>query len=340
EPTNWLGLRATWGEAFLAPTMNQLEAPRDCGLTLLDDRFSSFNAYVNSCQQGNPNLESETSESWTLGIDLVPNDDLSITLNWSETDFSNRIVSTTTQDLMRKDFANFQLETGFTPTDANPYPTEQQIRDWVANPASDDRIVRASNDIGFITEVIQSDSNASAMLVKALDMTVDYTYMLDNWGTLGANLSATMVDTYDFQVDPLDPVLSAVGNHNNDYGAVPAMPEWRANLRLNWTYGDHIVSATTRYVDEVNYDANNYSFQQYFPHSNWRDVDTIRAWTQMDWFYTYRGLDLGGAESALTVGMRNAFDRQPQKVGMTSGIVGELQDALGRVFYARFSHEF
>ncbi|MGM0633701.1 MAG: TonB-dependent receptor domain-containing protein, partial [Pseudomonadota bacterium] len=33
EPTNWLGLRATWGEAFLAPTMNQLEAPRDCGLT-------------------------------------------------------------------------------------------------------------------------------------------------------------------------------------------------------------------------------------------------------------------------------------------------------------------
>lgn len=340
EPTNWLGLRATWGEAFLAPTMNQLDAPRDCGLTLLDDRFSSFNAYVNSCQQGNPNLESETSESWTMGFDLVPTDDLSISLTWSETDFSNRIVSTTTQDLMRKDWANFQAETGFTPTDANPYPTSQQIRDWISNPASDDRIIRADSDVGFITEVIQSDSNASSMLVKALDIQVDYSYSLRDWGTIGTNLNATMVDTYEFQLDPLDPTIEAVGNQNNDYGAVPAMPEWRANLRLDWTYGDHFVAATTRYVDEMNYDANNYSFQRFFPHSNWRSVDTIQAWTQLDWFYTYRGLDLGGAETGLTVGMRNAFDRAPQKVGMTAGIIGELQDALGRVMYARFSHEF
>ncbi|WP_068812243.1 TonB-dependent receptor domain-containing protein [Pseudohongiella nitratireducens] len=340
EPTDWLGLRATWGEAFLAPTMNQLEAPRDCGLTLLDDLFSSFNAYVNSCQQGNPNLESETSESWTLGVDLVPTDNLTLTLNYSETDFSNRIVSTTTQDLMRKDFENFKIETGFTPTTANPYPTEDQIRNWVANPASDDRIIRAPNDIGFITEVIQSDSNASAMLVKAYDITADYLIPTNEWGEFGLNLSATMVDSYQFQLDPLDPVIEAVGNHNNDYGAVPAMPEWRANLRATWRMGDHFVAATTRYVDEVNYDANNYSFQQYFPHSNWRDVDTIRAWTQMDWFYTYSGLEIGDGQTGITVGMRNAFDREPQKVGMTSGIVGELQDPLGRVMYARMSYDF
>lgn len=340
EPTDWLGLRATWGEAFLAPTMNQLEAPRDCGLTLLDDLFSSFNAYVNSCQQGNPNLESETSESWTLGVDLVPTDNLTLTLNYSETDFSNRIVSTTTQDLMRKDFENFKIETGFTPTDANPYPTSDQIRAWVANPASDDRIIRAPNDIGFITEVIQSDSNASAMLVKAYDITADYMIPTNEWGEFGLNLSATMVDSYQFQLDPLDPVIEAVGNHNNDYGAVPAMPEWRANLRATWRMGDHFVAATTRYVDEVNYDANNYSFQRFFPHSNWRDVDTIRAWTQMDWFYTYSGLEIGDGQTGITVGMRNAFDRQPQKVGMTSGIVGELQDPLGRVMYARMSYDF
>lgn len=340
EPTDWLGLRATWGEAFLAPTMNQLEAPRDCGLTLLDDLFSSFNAYVNSCQQGNPNLESETSESWTVGIDLVPTNNLTLTLNYSETDFSNRIVSTTTQDLMRKDFENFKIQTGFTPTDANPYPTTDQIRAWVANPASDDRIIRAPNDIGFITEVIQSDSNASAMLVKAYDITADYMIPTNDWGEFGLNLSATMVDSYQFQLDPLDPVIEAVGNHNNDYGAVPAMPEWRANLRATWRMGDHFVAATTRYVDEVNYDANNYSFQQYFPHSNWRDVDTIRAWTQMDWFYTYSGLEVGDGQTGITVGMRNAFDREPQKVGMTSGIVGELQDPLGRVMYARLSYDF
>lgn len=93
EPVNWLGLRATWGEAFLAPIMNQLTSPRACGLTNFDHPFFSFSGFVNSCQDGNPDSISETSESWTVGFDLMPMDDLSLSMTWSETDFTDRIVS-------------------------------------------------------------------------------------------------------------------------------------------------------------------------------------------------------------------------------------------------------
>lgn len=340
EPVDWLGLRATWGEAFLAPTMNQLTSPRSCGLTNFDDPFSTFSGFVNSCQDGNPDLISETSESMTFGIDLVPMNDLSISVTWSETDFENRIVSTTTQDIMRADFFEFQQATGFQPSDAQPFPPEDMLRAWIADPRSDKRVQRDSNDVTFISEVTQSDSNASSMLVRALDFDINYDRSFADWGDLRVSLQATQVDTYSFQLSPQDPVREAVGNQNNSFGAVPAMPEWRANLRFNWTMGDHMASATVRYIDDVVFDATDFSFQRFFPHSNFRTVDTIRAWSQLDWFYTYRGLRLMDGQSAITVGMRNAFDRQPQKVGMTSGIVGELQDALGRVFYARFSHEF
>ncbi|NKB33968.1 MAG: TonB-dependent receptor plug domain-containing protein [Pseudomonadales bacterium] len=113
SPTNWLSLRATQGEAFIVPTLNQLNAPDSCGLSNVDDLFTEFSGFITSCRTGNPALESETSESYSLGFDLTPIDGLDIHLTYSETDFTDRIVDTTTQDIVRTDFANFQAATGF-----------------------------------------------------------------------------------------------------------------------------------------------------------------------------------------------------------------------------------
>ena len=77
-------------------------------------------------------------------------------------------------------------------------------------------------------------------------------------------LNATLVDSYRFQLQADSPELEAVGNQNNDFGAVPPIPELRANLRVNWTLGQHSISATGRYVDELVFDANEFSFQRFF----------------------------------------------------------------------------
>lgn len=345
-PTDWLTVRATTGEAFIVPTLSQLDSPESCGLSNVDDLFSPFQGFITSCRTGNPNLSSESSQSVSAGIDLSLMDNLTWSITWSETDFTDRIVSTTTQDIIRSDFKAFQLATGFTPTDANPDPSVDQLRAWINDPRSDKRIIRNAADITTPDRILQSDSNASSMLVQAWDTQIDYGFTLDDvgldgWGDINMQLQATYVDTYQFQLEKNGVTREAVGAQNNDYGAVPTIPKIRANFRINWGLGNHTVSATTRYVDEVTFDANEFSFQQFFPGAKWGGpTETLRAWTQLDMFYSYRGYEALGGELNFSVGARNLTDRMPQKTGMIAGVAAESQDVLGRVVYARVNFNF
>ena len=349
RPIDWINLRGTWGEAFIVPTLNQLNALASCGLSNVDDLFTTFSGFITSCSTGNALLKSETAESFSLGFDLTPIDGLDIHLSYSETDFTDRIVNTTTQDILRADFAEFQLATGFAATDANPLPSLAQLTAWVADPRSDKRIERDPRDIATTTRINRSNSNASTMLVRAWDLQVNYRFTLDdiglgglgNWGDFRVGLQTTKVDTYEWQESILTPVREAMGNQNNSFGAVPIIPEYRANLSLGWSLGNHSVSATVRYIDEVNFDANEFSFQRFIrPENNFRFNTVIDAWTQMDMFYAYRNLEVMGGNATLSAGARNIFDREAQKTGMIGGAVTQLQSVLGRVLYVRVSYEF
>ena len=344
-PTDWLNVRATKGEAFIVPTLGQLNSPEVCGLSNVDDLFTPFQGFITSCRTGNPNLSSESSDSLSFGIDLNLMDNLTWSITWSETDFADRIVSTTTQDIIRTDYKAFQAATGFAATTANPYPDLALLQSWVNDPRSDKRIVRNAADITTPDRILQSDSNASTMLVRAWDTQIDYGFSLDDvglngWGNIDMQLQATYMDTYQFQLEKDGPTREAVGGQNNDYGAVPSIPKIRANLRLNWGLGNHTVSATTRYVDEMSFDANEFSFQQFFPGSEYRGgTEVLKAWTQLDMFYSYRGYEALGGEMSFSVGARNLTDRMPQKTGMIAGVAAETGDVLGRVIYARVNFQ-
>lgn len=345
-PADWVTLRATQGEAFIVPTLNQLNAPDSCGLSNVDDLFTAFSGFITSCRTGNPDLFSETSDSLSVGIDLMPLDGLDIHLTYSETDFKDRIVDTTTQDIVRADFARFQAATGFAPTDANPFPSIQQLTDWVANPLSDKRIQRDPLDIETTTRINRSETNASTMLVKAWDIQANYNFDLDafglrSWGDFRASLNGTYTDTYTWQESLLTPVREAKGQQNNSFGAVPIIPEWRANASLGWSLGNHSVNATVRYIDEVIFDANEFSFQQFLRAEHlWTHTEVIRAWTQTDMFYTYSDLELFGGSATMSLGARNLFDREAQKTGMIAGVVSQIQSPLGRMIYVRANYEF
>ena len=346
SPADWVTLRATQGEAFIVPTLNQLNAPDNCSLSNVDDLFTSFSGFITSCRTGNPNLVSETAESLSIGMDLTPIDGLDIHLSYSETDFTDRIVDTTTQDIVRADFANFQAASGFVATDANPYPTVEALTAWTQNPASDPRIERDPLDITTTTRINRSETNASIMLVKAFDIQANYNFDLDSigfgsWGDFRASLNATYTDTYSWQESPLKPLLEAKGHQNNSFGAVPIIPDWRANIGLGWSRGNHSISTTVRYIDEVLFDANEFSFQQYLhPENLWTTTEVIRAWTQTDMFYTYSDLEVYGGNATLSLGARNLFDREAQKTGMIAGVVSQIQSPLGRMVYARVNYEF
>lgn len=344
--TDWLSLRATSGDAFIAPSIQDLLDPVSCALSTVTDRFSSFSAFTTACSGGNPALENETSTSKQLGFDLAfGNFDMSVT--WNETDFQNRIVDITGQQVMNADFEAFKAWSGFTGSGvgAANQPSRAQLEAWLASGLSNPDIVRDEADLGTILQVTSPGSvNAQSVKVTAYDIQGNYSFGFRDWGDFRINLQATYMDEFLFQDDPDSPVLDAVGKTNLLTGTAPAVPELKANLRLGWVYNNHAVTGTVRYVDEVEWDGTNYiPIIQRFANTNPNPAivgDKIRAWTDFDLAYTYRGINLFGGEMGISVGSRNLFDRQAQRTPDFAGVMGELQDPMGRSIYARMVYDF
>ncbi|MAO41139.1 MAG: hypothetical protein CMK70_13350 [Pseudohongiella sp.] len=335
-PTDWLTVRATTGTSFIAPTLNQLNAPESCGLTNVSDPFTTFAAFTANCSQGNPNLVPESADTTAFGVTLNLLDGMTLDIDWSETNFEDRIISSTTADILAADFFNFRQATGYS---GSGLPPVDQVRAWVNNPLSDKRIQRDPNNVAQIDRIISSSTNASKMDVTALDLKFDYLFSIGDWGTLNFGLDATYVDSYTYQLSADRAVVEAKGNQNALTGAVPPMPEWKANASIGWNMGNHSANVMVRYIDEITFDAEKFSFQRLLPFSNYRDVEVLRASTITDASYNYSGLDALGGEFSFTVGARNLFDRLPQKVPMLGGMESILYDPTGRMLYGRVTFE-
>lgn len=347
SPFEWVTLRATKGTAFIAPGLNDLFAPERCNLANLDDPFSTFFAYARSCSAGNPDLTPETADTQSWGIEIQPIDNLRMSVEWSQTDFSDRIVSVAPQQLLAIDFFNFQQATGF----GEGIPSLAQLAAWDATGA-DPRIERNPLDLGQILRITRGQTNASKMLVEAYDFKASYQFDLDaitgmfgwdNIGTIRLNLQATQIDVWDYQQYPTSAVTSPLGKRNRFVGEAPPLPEWKGNFSIGWVNGNHSASMITRYIDAVEYDGWNwlgncdFQFFQCFDNSI---RDELRASTIADVAYNYRGLEVMGSTVDLTIGSRNVFDRLPMRINDFAGMESVLWDARGRMIYGRVTMEF
>ncbi|MGI9249576.1 MAG: TonB-dependent receptor domain-containing protein [Pseudohongiellaceae bacterium] len=352
--TDWLTLRATTGDAFIAPELSQQVTTLSCGLDNLNDLLTSHAAWTTSCRRGNPNLQNEFASSKQFGMD-VNFDNFGVSVTWNETDFENRIVTRLGSEILREDFAAFQEATGFEGDGSNAAnkPTEAQVAAWIANPLSSKDILRDPNDLNTILQINISPRfvNAESVKVEAMDIQANYT-LSTGWGDFRFSLEATNILHFYYQGKPTDPVRDAAGLYNDVTGAAPELPEWKANLRMGWTMGNHSVVSTVHYVDAMPYDGPVFAHIDFFggtyrPKS--RDADgnfcgiadcMVKAWTDMDIAYTYRGLRLLEGEGAVSVGFRNVFDREAQPSAEFAGVIGALQDPMGRSIYARFVYDF
>jgi len=341
--TDWLTLRGTRGDAFIAPTLEQLLNPVTCGLSTVTDRFSPFEGFTTACGGGNSSLQNEIAESTQFGADFAFGDfDLSLT--WNNTQFENRIININAQDIMITEFRNFQAATGFTGTGLpGDQPTTAQLVSWLANPASNPDIIRDSSDLSTILQINNtSTTNAETVEVESLDIQANYRFSLDNWGDIRINLQATQIRHFFYQTNADDPIVDGAGRYNNVTSAATTLPEWKANLRLVWTRGNHALVTTARHISVVeDYDGPQFTFLDSIGGTNRpQNFTQVNPWTDMDIAYTYRGLEVFGGEAAFTVGSRNVFDRQAQRSPEFAGVIGSLQDPMGRSLYARFVYDF
>lgn len=345
QATEWLTFRATQGDAFIAPTLEQLLDPVTCGPgPSITDRFGPFSAFTQACSGGNPDLNNEISESRQLGFDLTF-DNFDVSVTWNKTDFSNRIIDTASQDLMEIDFFNFKQATGFAGSGLpGDQPSEQQLRDWLNSPLSNKNIIRAPDDIYTILEVRGLGStNAESVKVTAYDIQANYNFGFNNLGDFRIRLQATYIDEFLYQTDPTQPTIDGAGKYNDNTSAAPTLPKIKANLTIGWNRGNHSINTITRYVDDTDYDGPAYAHMDNFG-GTFRPGNIfgrgVLAWSQLDAAYTYRGLNFFDGELAMTLGVRNAFDRAPQRSPEFAGVLGALQDPLGRVIYGRLVYDF
>ena len=346
QATEWLTLRATQGDAFIAPTLEQLLNPVTCGLSTVTDRFSNFDAFTTACAGGNPNLQNERSESDQFGFDLDFGD-FSMSITYNNTLFENRIIGTSAQDIMAFDFLAFQQATGFSGDglSAGTKPSLDQLAAWVANPASNKDIIRDPSDLTTILQINGLGAgNAETVEVTAYDIQANYNFSMNNWGDFRVGLQATYIDEFLYQSKPTDPIKDAAGGYNDQTGAAPELPQLKANLQLGWSMGNHNINTITRYIDDMGpYDGPLFTHLDFFGGFERPAgiVQTgIKAWAQLDANYTYRGIEMFDGELSFTVGGRNLTDREPQRSPEFAGVLGALQDPLNRVFYARAVYDF
>lgn len=340
--TDWLTLRATQGEAFIAPTLEQLFNPVTCGLSTVTDRFGPFSAFTTTCGGGNPLLDNELAKSKQFGFDVALGD-WDFHLTWNETEFENRIIATSSQTIMELDFFNFQQATGFSGDGLTPatQPSVAQLTAWNASGLQDPRITRSPDDVTDIIQMSRSSSNAEEVKVTAFDISANYRFSLDNWGDFRVNLQATYIDEFIYQENALSPIIDGAGLYNDSTAAAPNLPEWKANIRMGWSRGNHSVTSTFHYIDSMPYDGPQFTHLDFFAFTTRpQNMTEVRTWTDLDLAYTYRGYQALGGEASFTLGSRNVFDREAQRSPEFAGVIGQLQDPLGRVIYARMVYDF
>ncbi|WP_192954829.1 TonB-dependent receptor [Gallaecimonas mangrovi] len=225
RPTDSLLLRATWGEAFRAPTMSELYSSRSFSFpnaydTLYCDVEGNASSNPNYCQNtqqhltwygGNPDLQPETSDSYTLGFVWNITQDLSWELGYWSIKYDNKV-----EDLDVDDIIALEAATG-----------------------SSSNITRGAD--GTITSIQSGYVNLSTYQTSGYDMKVNYK-IPTSIGDFGVSLDASYIDEWKYKASDSDPYT--------DYAGQTGYPDLRANLGVDWSMDDYFASLYFSYIGD------------------------------------------------------------------------------------------
>lgn len=240
-------VRGTYAEGFRAPFIGELFGLAQFGAVLTDPcsnnvtpncvalgvppGYEQTNPQITTSTGGNPNLQPESSKSFTIGFVYSP--EWATDLAWSDRlDFEVTYYDHKIEDAVQapdaQDILNACVETG----DPNSIFCQG--------------ITRTPNgQINRFNNVLQ---NIGEINTDGVDFKVDWSLGDTDWGRFGITWDTTYVGDYE-AINTLNgqPFSRAVGVELND----SAIPEWQSNATLLWQFGDWTASFTSRYIDGV-----------------------------------------------------------------------------------------
>ncbi|MCQ3828416.1 TonB-dependent receptor [Microbulbifer elongatus] len=270
---------------------------------------------------GNPDLEAEKSESWTLGIVWTPSwtDDMGFTVDYFNINIDDAIGTLTTDTIVQGcyespgfssplcDLITGAGAVGSIPSSSSPYrQTDNTIAGQLLN-----------------------SQNVSTFETSGVDLGFDYS-MDAGPGVVTVNLSATYLHEWKYQGSPEDPTIDLAGYYGADpvTTAIVAFPEWKFYGTLGYEYDCWSAFTTVRMLGEVDdIDPK--------PSDLVTHIDT--TWYQDINFNYFRWENV-----TLTGGIRNMWNQQPPYVTNNDDMNTLMRsyDTVGRFFYGSVTLQF
>lgn len=225
-------LRATWGEAFQVPTMPELFEPQ-----LVDESFPSTwfdprnpasnggpgDVDVPSVFGGNPELQPQESETYTLGFDFTPASirDLDVSVSYINTEFNDKIGGL----LDAFGFSNIFGTNAFPLVNSELFPVA--VRRDAAG------VLTYFDAFGVFNLASQTSENLDLSIRKGFDL-----------GSGNYEFGLFAVHTLDSETI-VAPGVPAVENTGTD----SSPPDWNVRAYVDWFRNDWRASAVVNYTD-------------------------------------------------------------------------------------------
>lgn len=289
-------------------------APADVGV------FTQANTQIQGIFGGNPNLQEEESDTFTLGVVVEPIDGLDFTIDYFNIEISDAI------DVLGGSVGNVldicynQIQDASS-TFCQAITTRAGGQPFTRRPDGNVDIVQVLNEniAGFETSGVDFNAN----------YVTDFDAGLFGEGsTLAVNFRSTYLDKYEIiPVVGLDTVFECAGNFGQN-ACNDAFPEFQAFTRVTWETGPLGISMLWRYISgPQDEDIDNAGTDP-----STLAVAELDAANYVDLTFTYQFVE----NLDVNLGFRNIFDEEPTLIGdqqEQANTFPELYDVFGpRIF--------
>jgi iron complex outermembrane receptor protein len=317
QPVKEVLLRGSAGKGFRAPSLLDLYAAQTTGVTPpgLDDplrcpttgKVSDCGTQFPVLNGGNPNLQPEKSQNYTLGIVFEPVNNVSMALDWFDILLKNQITNGIPAAVILGDLNKYGYLVTRGPVDP-------------AFPALP----------GPITQISQTNLNIGKTNIMGYDWDFRFRIPAADYGRVTIEYTGTYYYRYDSQnVDgSFSPVINQV--NTNTSGVVPRLKTY---LSGTWSIGPW--NSTLAYNWQCSYD----DLPGNRPPNPPREVGTYESWDGQVQYLGFKNFKLVG-------GIKNIFNRAPPYTNaggntqFQAGYDVTYADPRGRFVYGSLTYQF
>ena len=221
RPVDSLLLRASYGDSFRAPNMGEMFSSQSLSFEdsvdnlwcntpgNVDPTYCNPNNQHKTWFGGNPDLEAEEGNSFTLGGVWNVTDDWNLEISYYSITYDNKIESVSVDDILRD-----ELREG-----SSPYVTR--------------------GPDGKIEYIESGVRNISTVETSGLDFVTAYN-LETGLGDFNFKVDVSHVLDFKKQDDAESEMI--------DYAGVTDTPDWRGNFVASWSFDDYQAAWTTVYI--------------------------------------------------------------------------------------------